>query len=798
MMSSFFKIAFRHLLRNRVFTFINLAGLTLGMTCALFAILFVKDEMGYDRFHLNAGRLYRLTTLITHVSDGTQQIVGTTGQVQGPAFKAAIPEIADYVRILGTDGVNLTGNNKSLSVKNIYADSSFFGMFSFPLVSGDAKTALTDPHSIVLSEKTALKFFGTTDVVGKILTIEEGRGIENLVVTGVAKNSPSNSSIQFDVLIPFSYLQLMFKDDNWLNQYLTTFILLEPGATPKTVEQKLSKVFTIRAKNQLAGSNLHPDQLRLGLESFTDIHLKPLALAGYGAEDNEEKGLSGASNIIYSYILSGIIGFILLMACVNFINLTIASSLKRAKEIGIRKIIGSSRKSIIIQSLIETALVCSTSYILAILSSKLLLPIFNQLSGKNISLSISENAEFLVYGAILMIGCIIIAGLYPAIAISLSNPLRSVTSKQKPGGKHYFGKSLIVFQFTLAIGLVVASCVYYYQMKFISSRDLGYNPHNVIEIHLPNQRMDTNVVQLFRNTLLMAPSVKGVAGALGIMQRSVIANGKELVVRTNSIDDNYLSTLEIPLREGRNFYSRNAADSVSVIVNEAFEKAAGLQHAVGHQLVDPNGHHPRTIIGVVRDYHYASLKEDIRPEVLNFGYTENILVKAQNGKDIQALSAISEAFNRIFSNHYFEYQFLDDENSIAYQADKKWEQIIFYAAGIAMIICCVGLFGLSIFVAQQRIKEIGIRKVLGASVAGITALMAKDFIKLVILAIVIAAPLAWLVMKEWLENFAYRIDIEWWMFALPAFISISIALFAISFQTIRTALANPIKSLRAE
>jgi putative ABC transport system permease protein len=296
----------------------------------------------------------------------------------------------------------------------------------------------------------------------------------------------------------------------------------------------------------------------------------------------------------------------------------------------------------------------------------------------------------------------------------------------------------------------------------------------------------------------MAPSVKVVAGVLGISMGSVIANGKEVAVRTNSIDDHYLAALEIPIKEGRNFYARNAVDSVSVIVNEAFERAVGLQHAVGHQLVDLNGHHPRTIIGVVRDYHYTSLKEDIGPEVLNFGYTENILVKAQNGKDIQALSAISEAFKRIFPNHFFEYQFLDDENSIAYQADKKWEQIIFYAAGIAMIICCIGLFGLSIFVAQQRIKEIGIRKVLGASVAGITALMAKDFIKLVILAIFIAAPLAWLVMKEWLENFAYRIHIEWWMFALPAFLSISIALFAISVQSIRAALSNPVKSLRAE
>jgi putative ABC transport system permease protein len=768
------------------------------MTCALFAIMFVKDEMSYDRWHSNASRLYRLTTLITHTNDGTQQLVATTGQVQGPAFKSAIPEIADYVRILGAEGLNLTGNNKSLAVKNIYADSNFFSLFSFPLVSGNAKTALTNPRSIVLSENTALKFFGTTDIVGKTLTIEEARGMENLLITGVAKNSPSNSSIQFDVVVPFSYMQLSFKDDNWLNQYLTTFILLEPGANAKTVEQKLSNVFTTRAKKQFAGSNLHPDQFRFGLAPFTDIHLKPLALSGYGAEDGE-KGLSGASNIVYSYILSGIIGFILLMACVNFINLTIAGSLKRTKEIGIRKIIGSSRKSIIIQFLTETALVCCGSYILSIVSIKLLLPVFNELSGKNIALSLSVTASFLVYGAILLIGCIIIAGLYPALVVSSFNPLRSIAGKLKSGGKNYFGKGLIVFQFALAIGLLTASCVYYYQMKFISTRDLGYNPHDIIKIGLPIQRMDSIVVQSFRDALLMAPSVNGVARVEGITMGSVITNGKEVIVRTNSIDENYLPILEIPLKEGRNFYTRNARDSAgSVIVNEAFEKAAGFQHAVGHQLVDPTDHRIRTIIGVVRDYHYASLKEDIRPVVLNFRYTENILVKIQQGKDIQALSAISEAFKRIFPDHYFEYQFLEDENLTAYQADKKWEQIIFYAAGIAMLICCIGLFGLSIFVAQRRIKEIGIRKVLGASVAGITTLLAKDFIKLVILAIAIATPLAWLAMNEWLDNFAYRIHIEWWIFALSAFISIAIALFAISLQSIRAALANPVKSLRAE
>jgi len=445
----------------------------MGMTCALLAILYVRNEMGYDRFHKKAQQLYRLTTTITD-QDGSQQIVGTTGQVQGPAFKATIPEILDYVRMLGMDGINMSANNKSLAVKNLFVDESFFNMFSFPLLYGNPKTVLSDPFSLVLSEATALKFFGRTDVIGKTLKIEEGRGIENLTITGVAKNAPANSSVQFDVLVPFKYLQLMFTDKNWLNQYLTTFILLRPAVNPKAVDKKFVKVFEINAKEQLPEEKNLPNRYQFGLLPITDIHLHSLGLNPYGTAD-EERGLSGGSTITYSYILMGIVAFILLMACVNFINLSISGSLKRAKEIGVRKIAGSTRWQIVSQFLVEAAILCFISYIFAISLAKLLLPVFNQLADKQISLSDLNAFSLFFYGAILMLICIVVAGVYPAIALSLFNPAEVLYNKQKLNGKNLFGKSLIVLQFTLAVSLIISTIIYYRQMNFISNEDLGYD-----------------------------------------------------------------------------------------------------------------------------------------------------------------------------------------------------------------------------------------------------------------------------------------------------------------------------------
>ncbi len=802
MIRNYLKIGLRHLWRNRLYTLVNVMGLSIGMTCALLAMLYIHDELSYDRFHKNERDLYRLTTTLTN-QDGSRQTLGTTGQVQGPAFKEAIPEISDYLRMWGINAINMSANNKSLAVNTRYVDENFFKLFSFPLLHGNTKTVLSDPFSIVLSETTALKFFGTTDIVGKTLKIEEGRGIENLMITGVAKNAPGNSSIQFDVLVPFKYLRLMFTDENWLNQYLTTFVLLRPGSDPKTVQQKFATIFRTQARDQLHETKTQPGQYQLALQPFTDIHLHPLGLNPYLTAD-EERGLSGGSTIIYSYILTGIVGFILLMACVNFINLSISDSLKRSKEIGVRKIAGSNRIQIVVQFLVEASLLCLVSYFFAICLSKLFLPLFNQLAGKKIVLTGLADFSFLFYGIILMLVCVVIAGIYPAVTLSLFNPAEVLYNKQKLRGKNLFGKSLIVLQFTLAVTLIISTIVYYRQMKFISREDLGYNAADILTIHLPPQRIDSNVTATFRNELVKSPSIQYMATyAGGNWDSRVSVNGKEFIAKSGSVDEYYLPALEIPLKAGRNFSAEHQMDPAnSVIINETFAKSLGWENAIGQQLVDLDDNNKvKTVIGVVKDYHYGSLKQQIQPQMLSMIYVGNngdALIKIQKGKTVQALKAVEATYNNLFPQHYFYYQFLGDENARAYASDKKWQQIVSYSAAMAILICCIGLFGLSGFTAQTRYKEIGIRKVLGASAAGITQLLAKDFVKLIIIAIMIASPVAWLAMNRWLQNYAYSIRINGWIFLSAAFVSILIGIMTVSFHSIKAAMGNPVKSLRTE
>jgi putative ABC transport system permease protein len=794
----FIRTAINHLWRNRLYSLINITGLTLGLICTLLAILYVRDEMGYDRFHKNAPQLYRLTTTIVNPLDNSERLVGTTGQVQGPAFKAAIPEISDFVRVFGLIGTNVTSSNKSLAVRTLYADKNFFELFSFPLIHGNAISVLKEPYSMVISESTAMKFFGTADAVGKTLKIEEGHGIEVMTVTGIAKDAPANSSIRFDMVVPFTYLQLMFDDNNWLNQYLTTFILLHPTANPKIVAQKFSNVFQVNAKNQLSESKMNAAEFKFGLVPFTSTHLQPLALEQYGTSD-EERGLSDGSTITYSYMLMGIVSFILLMACVNFINLNIAGSLKRAKEISIRKISGSNRRQIVIQFLGEALILFLIAFILAILFCQILLPVFNQLANKKISFSQLFAPELFLYGGAIMCVCVLVAGLYPAIMLSLFNPAEVLYNRQKLNRKNIFGKSLIVLQFTLAVSLIIATIVYYSQIDFISTKELGYNPADIIKIHLPPQRVDKKMISIFRNELLHDQSIKQITSEMGLGSGPVSVDGREFNSTTASIDEYYLPTLRVQLKEGRNFSGIYGTDSTNaVIVNETFVHAAGWDNPIGQKIRLSDEKKLMTVIGVIKDYHFGSLREKIAPELLMMGNVEYILIKIAKGKIPQALSLVEKTHRKIIPDHYYQFEFLDNENAIVYQNDKRWQQIISFATVIAIIICCIGLFGLAYYSTQQRIKEIGVRKVLGASVTNISLLLVRDFLILVIIAIIIASPIAWYSMQNWLQQFAYRISISWWMFGTGGLIALGIASMTVSFQSIKAALANPVKSLRTE
>jgi putative ABC transport system permease protein len=802
MIRNYLKFAFRHLLANKLYSSIKIIGLAFGIASTLLAILFIKDENSYDKFHRKAAQLYRVTTTVDNFQDGKNRISGATGQVQGPAFKAKIPEIEEYVRVWAVGSTNFIGNEKALLLNETYADENFFKVFSFPLLYGDPSSALSLPNSVVLTEQSALRFFGKTDVLGKTIKLEEGHGMATFLITGVAKTIPIHSSIQFETVLPFKYLQTMFPDGDWLNSYLSTFVLLSPQADPNKVKNKFEQIFRDEAGYQLENAKIRPDQFKFGLQPLTQVHLN---IFEKGASVDTISGhLAETSIATYSWLLMGIAAFILIMASVNFVNLSLAGSLKRSKEIGVRKISGGSRSQIVWQFLSEASILCGISYIIAILIVKISLPIFNQLAQKDISFSFPRDVVFFLYGLILMGICILAVGLYPAIKLSLFNAAEVLNNRQKLGGKNVFGKSLIVLQFALGISLVIATIIYFRQMNFITRKDLGYNPSGIIEIGLPIYRdLNQQTINNFRNQLMKDPTINQISNGYMIPGGvDVKLNGSKITVSLSKIDEFFLPTLEIRLVKGRNFSKDYSSDSSqSIIVNETLVKIAGWKDPIGQQITMTDGvgiSQTKTIVGVVKDYHWASLKEKIGPVALVLDRSELLWIKLNKARVPQALATVERKFKNTFPDYSYTYVFTEDETQGQYANEQRWKQIISYSSVLAIIICCMGLFGLAHFATLNRTKEIGIRKVLGASVINICRLLSKDFLKLVLLSIIIASPIAWYAMNKWLQNFSYRIHISWLDFLIAAVIALLVAIITVSSQAFRAAISNPVKSLRTD
>ena len=805
MFRNFLKISFRNLWKNRLYSLINIVGLAVGLTCVLLVTLFVKDEFSFDKFHAKSPQIFRVTTTLIN-KEGTQQTVGSSGQVQGPSFKTAVPEVLEFVRLMGV-GFNVVGEEKTLNLKGLYTDESFFKVFSFPLLHGNAQNAISGTNTIVLTEKSALKFFGRTDVVGKVLEVKDGSFSQPFVITAVAKDIPSNSSIQFEILVPFKYLEKSFTDDNWLTEYLTTFVLLHPSADPKNVLAKFPAIFAAKAKDQIQETKKaegYSPHRHFGLQPITDVHLNRMGLEKK-TSGGDSGGITNASTLTYSYILIGIVGFILLMACINFVNLSIANSLKRAKEVGVRKITGSTRWQIICQFLCEAAILCLAAFFLALLLSEIILPVFNSFVNKQLLIDNLFDAQMLITWFLLLSISILLAGLYPAFVLSRFKPKEVLYNKFKLSGGHWFGKSLVVFQFSLAICLIVATVVYYSQMDFISKKDLGYDSKNIVRIWIPLENPKQLVGRLKQEFTQHPALAKVATGAdnsdpvLGGFPTKI--NGKEVRYVITEIDSSFLPALNIPIIEGRNFSPAFGGDKKkSAIVNEAFVKAAGLSNPLGQRFENTwGGTDPLTIVGVVKDYHYGSLKDKIHPQVMIL--QDNLpffWLKVHEGKRAQAVALLEKTFKTYAPTHPAQYSFLEDDIDSLYRNEKQWQQIINYSAVLSLLICCIGLFGLAHLAAAQRIKEIGVRKVLGASVYSIVSMLSKDVVKLVVIAAVIAFPVAWMAMNNWLQDFAYRIEISWWFFAIAGIAAILIALLTVSFQAIKAAVANPVKSLRTE
>ena len=798
MFKNYFKVAFRNLRRNKIYSLINIAGLSIGLACAMLILLYVKDEVSFDKFHKNVNNIYRIVSKSKH--NGVEYKDGNTGFLQGPRFAQNVPGIQLFVRIQsGAEDIKKGSDIQSQDL--LYVDSNFFSVFTFPLLNGNAKTCLKEPHSIVLSEDAARKQFGKADAVGKIVMLKGDSVFVPYKVTAVAKRCPQNSSIQFNVLLPFKESDADAQNnDNWFNFFLNTFVVLNPNASLPRVENQMQKFYvkdateTFKAMIKKYGGGPDVSMGTYFLQSFTTMHLNT---------ELPPNGLANASNPMYSYILSGIALFVLLIACINFVNLTVARSVKRAKEIGIRKVIGSDRRQLIFQFLGESFLLCFIAFAFAVLIVQLILPVFNDLSNKALALSYLFDAKLITGYVFLFFITGMLAGFYPALVLSGYKPVDTLYSRFNLAGKSYLQKSLVVLQFALASFLIIATFTIYAQFNFLTKTNLGYDDSNIVVVN--KEQVKHSEAAIFKSELLKNSNIVDVAAKNGgqWMTGAKVANDSSISFNYETVDESYIPELKIPLVEGRNFSKAYPSDSTNaVLVNESFVKQAGWKNPIG-QTVNffYNNNEIYHVIGVVKDYHYLALNQKIGPQLFtmkNNNLYGTFNIKIRPGSETESLKYIQKTFKQFFPLSPYSYVFKDQQKLTAYQAEAKWKQIIFFGAILTIFISCIGLFGLSVLSAEKRTKEIGIRKVLGASVQHVVTILSADFLKLVMIALVIAIPLAMITANKWLQNYPYRIALNWWMFAIASLLVAMVALTTVSFQAIKAAMANPAKSLRTE
>jgi putative ABC transport system permease protein len=800
MFKNYLIIALRNLSRNKIYTAINAIGLSIGLACAMLIILYVKDEVSYDRFHANGDNIYRIVTRTVDLKGNITRKDGNTGFLQGPRFSANIPEMRSFVRLRSGQEDMKTGN-EIISQSLFYVDSSFFSVFSFPLIEGNPTTCLKEPRSIVLSEDAARKQFGTTHAIGKIVMIKENNAsFEPYTVTAIAKKTPQNSSIKFDVLLPLKEsAEDASNSENWFNFFLNTFVVLSPDADPQNVEAKMQRFFEADSKEAVKALTAKYGPMDWGTNEY---FLQPFNSMHLDAELPPQNGLSDASNPVYSYILSGIALFVLLIASINFVNLTIARSVRRAKEIGIRKVVGGERKQLIAQFLGESFLLCLFAFSFAILLVQLVLPVFNELSNKALSLSYLFDVKLVGGYVLLFLLTGFLAGFYPALVLSSYNPVQTLYSRFNLAGKNYLQKSLVVLQFSLASFLIIATFTIYSQFKYLTTIELGYDDSNLVMVR--KQSLKREEAELFKKELLKSVNIIDVTSKNGGSWGTIAKiNGDSTIEFSyETVDETYIPLLKIQIKQGRNFSRDYPSDSShSVLVNESFVKKAGWENPIGQVVNLWYNNEKYSVIGIVKNYHYNPLNQQIEPQLFTMKAGNDYgmaFIKIKPKTETASLKHIEATFKKLFPVNPYSYTFKDEENFRNYEAERKWKQIMLFSAILTIFISCIGLFGLSVLSAEKRTKEIGIRKVLGASVNSVVTILSKDFVKLVVVALLISVPLAWLSANKWLENYPYRISLSWQIFVFAGLLVILIALVTVSFQAIRAAIANPVKSLRTE
>jgi|KBSSwiStaDraftv2_1062776.scaffolds.fasta_scaffold98946_2 putative ABC transport system permease protein len=802
MIKNYFKMAWRSLLKQKGFSFINIFGLATGMACSLLIFLFVKDETSYDRFHHDAGHIYRVVKDFVN-DDGSRLPDATTPPALAPAMQKDIPEVAITTRVFPGWGANflIKYGDKKISEDKLYrVDSSFFDVFTFPFVHGNAKDAFKEVQSIVLTESSAKRYFGNDNPVGKILQIDR---LGNLMVTGVIKDVPHASHFHFDFLISTRKFGGNI-DADWGFYNFYTYAKLKPNSDITAFSKKVQDVYK---RNTTDGTNI------FYVQPLTDIHLT----------SNLKWELEPNSDKLYVYVFTVIGIFILLIAGINYVNLTTAKASVRAKEIGVRKVTGALRSSLIAQFLVESVITCFLAAVLAIIFAQLLLPVANALTLKQLTVIGNPGVLGYMLVGVLLLG--MIAGFFPAIYLSSFKPIAVLKGlKVSEKGTLSLRKTLVVVQFTISIVLIIGVLIISQQMRYLQSAKLGLNKEQVIVVKNADA-MTATQRNVFQNTLLQVQEVKKVATSDGVVGGQNWTNSMSVKGSQNSQLVNFLNVsydfpdvLGIEMKEGRSFSSNFPADTLnngipggpleqnigSIILNETAVKDLGVTApAVGKQILwdsDADTMYYVTIVGVAKDFHFTSLRNEIKPFafVNNSKRAANFTIKLSTDNVQSSLAQIENTWKKFLAERAFEYYFLDETYAKLYQSEERFQKVFINLVILGIIIACLGLLGLTTFSAQQRVKEIGVRKVLGASVPHVVALLSKDFLKLVLIALVLAVPVAWWLMNEWLKDFAYRINIEWWIFLVAAVIAIIIAFVTISTQAIKAAISNPVKSLRTE
>ena len=806
MLKNYLLIAWRNVLKNKTFSFINITGLAIGLACFLLIALFVLDELSYDKFNEKADRIYRVNARIKF--GGADISYPLSSDMMGQVLKKDYPEVEDYVRIYNANGSKLVkkGNDFITESNVCYADSNLFNVFTLPAIAGDTRTALDGPTSVVITEDIAKKYFGTTDAVGKTLeTNNKGKTV--YTVTAVIKNIPQNAHFNFDFF--FSMKSLDYQFGQFLSHNFHTYLLLKPGTDYRALEQHflqyeekylLPEIKSIGIKSmdefRKAGNILE-----YSLIPLTQIHL-------YSARQYE---FTPPGNIQYVYIFSAVAIFILLIACINFMNLTTARSAKRAKEVGIRKVLGTERKELITQFLLESVLMVVLSMTIAISIASLVLPLFNDVAGKHMTMMSLFSPLILPVLIALPFVVGLLAGSYPAFFLSSFRPSEVLSGQLKmSGGAGGLRSVLVVFQFFASIVLIIGTIIIYRQLHYIQTQNLGFNKDQVLVVNSASAL--GNNENAFKNDLTRLTGVQSatISSFLPVTPSSRndnIFSGSAIMDVKNgfdmqdwAIDYDYLRTMGIQLIRGRGFSKDFGGDSASVIINETTAKILGYKDPIGKKLYNFSDKVVAyEIIGVVRNFNYESVRQTIGPLGLFLGkasFAASFKINAANVPEI--LQAAEKEWKTLAPGMPFSYFFLDAAFDDMYKDEQRVGKIVLIFSVLAILIACLGLFGLSTFIAEQRTKEIGIRKVLGASIRSIVHLVSKEFMILVAIAFIIAAPVAWWAMNSWLRDFAYRVSLEWWVFALAGGLALSIAMITMSFQAIKAAVMNPTRSLRSE